>query len=115
MNAEPMKGKQEMVLLFQLIGLMQELGLLKWSEGNGADSFDTFVGITARSKGVMEISLPSHDGEEVYELSGPEVEELYEIVKAGVNLGRVRESTPAPQSPAALSDQAFLGERGIRP
>ncbi len=100
MNAEPINGKLEMVLLFQLIGLMQELGMLKWSKGNGADSFDTFVGITARSKGVMEISLPTNEGEEVYELSGPEVEELYEIVKARTNQGAVRKSTPAPQGPS---------------
>jgi len=100
MNAEPIKGKPEMVLLFQLIGLMQELGMLEWSEGNGADSFDTFVGITARGKGVMEISLSTHDGEEVYELSGPEVEELYEMVKTRANQGAVRKSTPAPQGPS---------------
>lgn len=100
MNTEPMKGKPEMILLFQLIGLMQELRMLEWSEGDGPDSFHTFVGIRACSKGVMEISLPAHEGEEVYELSGPDVEELYEIVKADMNQCRkVQDETQIQNTP----------------
>ena len=61
MNANPGNGKEEMLLLFELLELLQAKGLLEWSDEDEPGSFHTAIRFTTYKKGKLEIWLAGHD------------------------------------------------------